>query len=81
MAKADDKDKAAEAPKAQPAPHSEPQEFPMSADEFVRTHERGREVEMKAGFRAYAIQQGWHALAPLTEWKTRYEAFRNRPVA
>jgi hypothetical protein len=59
----------------------EPDAYPMSLDEFVRTYEPGREVEMKAGFRVYAIQEGFTAPAPLTDWKTRYETFRNRPVS
>jgi hypothetical protein len=58
-----------------------PDAYPMSLDEFVQTYERGREVEMKAGFRVYAIQEGFNAPAPLTDWVTRYETFRTRPVS
>jgi hypothetical protein len=58
-----------------------PAAFPMTLDEFVRTYEPRREVETKAGFRVYAPTQGWLTPVPFTEWLTRYEAFRNRPLA
>lgn len=71
----------ATAPLAGPAPAAAGDlKIPMPLDEFVRSHEPRREVEMKAGFRHFARSQGWTESALPEEWKARYEAFRNRPV-
>ena len=58
-----------------------PDAYPMSVDEFVQTYERGREVEMKAGFRVYA-KPGGVDLARTDRRNGRHgtRAFRNRPV-
>ncbi len=51
----------------------------VSVEEFLLTHEAGRDIELKGGFHYWAQKHGW-TKASRPEWVERYQAFRTREV-
>jgi hypothetical protein len=56
-----------------------PDRFPIPVEEFVLTHNRGREIETRGAFAFYARQRGW-AQATTDVWVSRYEEFQQSPL-